>query len=402
MIKHCGVLFLCFWWGGWLSLSYSPFNPLVSPSFEVSLLYIISLFSVFCGYFFTFNIFKRKESFNDKSSFSLDKKYISNSLTRYSSFSLLLVLLALLYVGAFSSNFSEYFIRVRGADAEQLISGSGLIDYGLKAILYPITLGVLLISFSSPDSKSFRKLLFFSISFLLAFSYYFQVNYPIIFLFILIFYSQFNYSINSNVLSKFRFKSFVPLCVLTLLVFLAAFNRFGSSDLSGVVTHYLISYHTLGFALFDFYYNKPESLLHCHSFGLSLLASFEFIFSYFLNFIGVDGYVSTSVENVMHNSIPINLGTNGQIRYGNAFGTYLFSFYRDFNYIGVILYSFFYGTLLGILNLKAYKGDRFAFSLYLYFISMGTIAIYVSPLDYSYFWTIPIFMFFIKYKFRFR
>ncbi|QTE92137.1 O-antigen polymerase [Shewanella algae] len=401
MMKHFGIIFLCFWWLMWLSVSYSPVNPMKAPSIEVGLLYIISLLFVVLGYFIFTNFIAVHRLTTAGRTPIQSKKHVYYSLLRYSYVSLGVVLISLYYADAFNTSFSDYFIKVRGADAEVLVSGTGLIDYGLKIIFYPIVLSVTLILFSSPDGKKFGYLLTLSFVFFLLFSYFFQVNYPMILLFIIILYSQFNPCISSAALREFRIKSSIPLLVLALLVVAAAFNRFGSNDLGGVFSHYFVSYHTIGFALFDFYYQKTESLLHEHSFGLSLLGSFDFIFSYIVNFFG-DEYVASSTQNVINNSVPVNLGKQGSVNYGNAFGTYLFTFYRDFNFVGVVLYSFLYGSALGVTNKKAGKGDRFSYSLFLYFISMGTIGIYVSPLDYAYFWLVPIIILFIKYKIIFK
>ncbi|RCU43295.1 oligosaccharide repeat unit polymerase [Corallincola holothuriorum] len=400
MMRHFGLFFLCFWWVLWLTLSYSSINPIKSPSTEVTILYLISFFSIVLGYFFVIKFIgvRRKVEIGLQS--VINNKHINNSLFRYSYISLGAIISSLYYVGAFSTSFSDYFFKVRGGSAEALVSGSGLIDYGLKVVIYPIMLAVTLLIFSSPDGKKFKLLLVLNILFFLLFSYFFQVNYPMILLFVIIFHSQFNPCVFTSILRDFRKRSLIPLVLLCLLVVAAAFNRFGSHDIGGMLSHYLVSYHTLGFAFFDFYYQEDGSLLHEHSFGLSMLASFDFIFSYFVNFFGVE-YIASSTQNVMNNSIPINLGRQGSVNYGNAFGTYLFTFYRDFNFVGVFLYSVLYGAILGVTNKKSMRGDRFSYSLYLYFISMGTIGMYVSPLDYSYFWIVPIIIFCIKHKFSF-
>jgi oligosaccharide repeat unit polymerase len=399
-MKNFGIFFLCFWWMMWLGISYSSLNPMKAPSIEVGLLYVISLLFVVLGYFLFIKFIAIHREERTTIQPILSQKHVYSSLLSYSYISVLVVLCSLYYVDAFNTSFSDYFLKIRGTGAEALVSGTGLIDYGLKVIFFPIMLSVILILFSSPDEEKFGYLLILAFVFFLLFSYFFQVNYPMILLFVIIFYSQFNPCISSTALRGFRKKSFIPLLVLTLLVVAAAFNRFGSIDIGGMLSHYLISYHTIGFALFDFYYQKTGSLLHEHSFGLSLLGSFDFIFSYVVNFFGGE-YVASTVQNVMHNSIPVNLGKQGTINYGNAFGTYLFTFYRDLNIVGVFLYSFLYGAILGITNKKAINGDRFGYSLFLYFISMGTIGMYVSPLDYVYFWIVPIIMLFIKYKFKF-
>lgn len=398
MMKHFGLFFLCFWWLMWLSVSYSPLNPIKAPSLEVGFLYVSSLLFVVLGYFIFIRFIALHRVDETGIQPLLSKKHVYYSLLRYSCISVGVISFCLYYVGAFNTSFGDYFVKIRGANAEALVSGAGLIDYGLKLIFYPMMLSVALILIGSPEKK-FSYLMILVLIFFLSFSYYFQVNYPMILLSVIIFYSQFNPCISSSELQRYRKRCFVPLAVLTILVVAAAFNRFGSNDVGGMLSHYLVSYHTIGFALFDFYYQNETSLLHEHSFGLSSIGTFDFIFSYVVNFFGVE-YTAAFSENVINNSFPVDLGKGSNISYGNAFGTYLFTFYRDFNFVGMVLYSFLYGILLGVTNKKAINGDRFSYSIFLYFIGMGTIGMYVSPLDYVYFWIVPIIMFLIRYKFK--
>lgn len=395
-MKHFPMLLLSFWWGSWLLISYTPLNSFKKPSVEVSILYMTSFLFVSFGYYFFMSHLAVERRTVEKS--LLNKPYIRKSLFKYSYISLIFVISILYYVGAFTTSFSDYFIKVRGLDALLLVSGSGLIDYGLKIIVYPMMLSVLLIVVSNPDGKRFGLLLLLSFIFFCCFSYFFQVNYPMILLVIIVFISLFNPCISSSVLNGFRKKSLLPLFMLITLIIIAAFNRFGSNDVAGVLSHYLISYHTLGFSFFDNYYQLQGSLLHEHSFGLSLFGTFDFIFSYFYNLCGGE-YIAATTQNVIHNSQPVELGKFGG-HYSNAFGTYLFSFYRDFNFVGVLLYSFIYGAILASTYKKSVKGDRISYSLFLYFISMGIIAIYVSPLDYSYFWIVPCIVLFVRYQFK--
>jgi oligosaccharide repeat unit polymerase len=403
MMKHFGLFFLCFWWLSWLLLSLSSVGPMRSPSLEVAMLYIGSFMFIILGYIFITKLGYKK--YTNKVIFqpSIDIKHIKHNLTFITFFSLFCVLLALKFVGAFDSSFREYFIQIRGSgrEAGSLVSGIGLIDYGLATILYPFAITVNLIIFSNPDGIIFKRLFFINFLFILCYAYFFQVNYPLLFLFIIVFYSQFNPYLSKSNLKSFRKKSIYPMFLLCVLVIAAAFNRFGSVDLEGVFIHYFVSYHTIGFAFFDYYYYQSDSLLQNHSFGLSFLGTFDFTVAYFLNFLGID-YSSALTQNVIHNSNTINLGNSGALKLTNAFGTYMFTFYRDFSYVGIVAYSFIYGASLAITNKKAHRGDRFSYALYLYLISMGTIAIYVSPLDFAYFWVVPLFLVFTKYKFKFK
>jgi len=398
MKKHLLFILLIFWWFSWLLISNTRLNPIVPPSLEVQLIYYFSLTLVICSYVF-YNYFIMRSELNTKVFIYLENKYIIRRIYLLLLLSILFVLFAMYISDAFSTSFKDYFLRVRGAEAESLVSGSSLIDYGLKIVFYPIVLSIILIVLPSPDNQRFSLIIFSCFIFILLFCYFFQVNYPMIFIFLALAISMFNPVIDRITLRKYRVKTIVILLFFGSIIMAAGFNRFGAVDLTGMLSHYIISYHTLGFSLFDYYYHKPDSLLHDHTFGLSILSTFDFVAAYFLKILGCNEcYMDALSQNVYANSVNVNLGANGSVRYVNAFGTYLYTFYRDFNFVGIILYSVLYGITLAHLNAKSLTGNRYYFSLYIYAIVMGMIAMGVSPFDFKHFWFVILFIFLLKFK----
>ena len=93
-------------------------------------------------------------------------------------------------------------------------------------------------------------------------------------------------------------------------------------------------------------------------------------------------YTAASFENRDQNMVPVSIGNNFE---GNAFGTILFSFYRDFSFVGILLGSVLYGATLAASFFKSKNNTR-ARAIFIMLSYGWFTGMMVSPLEQGYFW----------------
>jgi hypothetical protein len=128
------------------------------------------------------------------------------------------------------------------------------------------------------------------------------------------------------------------------------------------------------------------------------LGFFDQFFDLFLRSFGFD-LQAASFKNGNENMRPVNIGKDDKF-YSNAFGTIIFSFYRDFNILGIALGGFFYAFFL----VKYYLISAFSWrarSVYLILATAWVTGMMVSPVEQPYFWfSIFVVMFLTRIKVR--
>ena len=99
--------------------------------------------------------------------------------------------------------------------------------------------------------------------------------------------------------------------------------------------------------------------------------------------VGVS-YDAASSANSTYNNEPVDVGRSdtGKI---NAFGTILFSLYRDFDLVGIWLGGFIYGAAV-TQSLYRSTANWIAGALFLCLASSWMMGMMVSPLEQAYFW----------------
>lgn len=217
----------------------------------------------------------------------------------------------------------------------------------------------------------------------LAFSYLWQVNYPLIHLFwILTFYSLIEWQRRGSFDTR---TALVLLAILSILLASAA-NRFGG-EILGAVQHYIVNYHLVGFSFYDYQYQDPRSILHVHSFGRSALGFLDQALEQVSKMVG-GSYTAASSENSTFNNEAVDIGLH-ETRETNAFGTLLFTFYRDFHLFGVLVGGFGYGAATTYALYRS-ASNWPGFALFILFASSWMIGMMVSPLEQSYFWFVAV------------
>lgn len=384
------VIFNC-WWLGWLALSNTNLNPLLSASFFTQLVFILWVVAFNLGAMLLY--LSKGNSVPETSFGTFTNARLNKRFNILLSFILISVTCLLYKSGALTSSYYEYFIKLRGEGSLGNSIASGFWAYYLKFICYSISLALLSILFSNTDYEKIYVRFIFVLLFFLGFSYYFQVNYPVMTLAYIIMISVIDPPVKSSLVRKRRKLFFSAIFLLAIILIFSAFGRYGSSNFLAVMNHYLISYNTLGFVFFDEKINDVNSVLHSHTFGMSFLGSLEYVFVYLLNMLG-DNFssLSTIQENVHENMVPLYLSKDPS-RGLNAFGTILFTFYRDFGLFGVA----FLGVVSGFFTFKfRYLGkvkSRVYYACYIFLLQSMIAGIGVSPFDFPYFWSTVIFIF---------
>ena len=376
---------LLYWWILWLVLAYTDLNEFIPPSWQTLAQYAMLLISFLIGHWL---VRYRKElrlgaARRVTMASAADSSRMRFALAGSALLCAAMLLLSLWLSGALTENFLAYFAKLRTGEDEIDLTGSHSLDILTRVFDFPLAYTVILVVLAS-DARRYKGTLLLCIGSLLAFSYLWQVNYPLIHLFwLLVFY----WLIQARLRGAFDSKVAVTMLVLFVALLASAANRFGgdsfASDVASVVERYFVGYHLIGFSFYDHQYLDPNSILHAHTFGRSSLGFVDRVLQAFSNMVGGD-YQAASLQNTDYNSEAVDIGL-GEIRQFNAFGTLLFGLYRDFHLFGIALGGFVYGAFT-TLALHRSKHHWFYGALFLLLASSWMMGMMVNPIEQPYFW----------------
>jgi len=388
-VKYLPLTVFVSWWFFWLIIHNTPLSPINTASIFTQVCFIFMILTVTVSYVFAFLCTKPSVITSN----SLNYKYIISAPGKF--FYVLLVifiLLLLIYIGKQTSAFIlgplDYFFHIRGKNGlGSHLTNNKYLDIIIGITVYPLIFSLWLLCLIL-DEKKFKKNMLIILGVVnLLFSYIYQVNYPIILMFLstLIYILFFKRDYNGKLSKKIKKRAIVYLTVIGAILLIAASLRFGKFHFWGIAQKYLISYHTLGFYFLDYKLNDPNSILHSLSFGRSLLGWFDSTFDLFIRLFDKDAYIAANLENLNDNMKPILAGYYlGDPIYVNAFGTVLFTMYRDFNIVGIFLYSFLYGIILAY---SFSRSQRFVWkSVFSILMIAGITSIYQSAVEKPFFW----------------
>ena len=372
---------LAVWWVFWLAASYTDLNEFIPPSGETVAQYAAFILSFLLGHW----LVKQANWFGLGTLSKRIRPFKSSSMrVRFALVGAALLcsamLLASLWLaGALSSDFIEYFAKRRMDEGGlEGITGIRTLDVLTKILAFPLSYTVILIVLAS-GIRRFRLTLTICIINLLAFAYLWQVNYPLIHLFWFLVFHWLLLARRTGVLQR---RPVIILLVLFLTLLASAANRFGG-DVIGGLQRYIVGYHLVGFSYYDHQYLNPNSILHAHSLGRSSLGFLDQMLEAVLKILGV-GYRAASFQNAEYNELPIDIGLN-EIREFNAFGTFLFSLYRDFHVLGIVGGGFVYGALATHALYRS-KYSWLSGALFLLLAASWMMGMMVNPLEEAYFW----------------
>lgn len=291
-----------------------------------------------------------------------------------------MMLLSLKMAGALDLGFIEYYtkLRISGGLDEGNATGIKVLDVLTKILAFPLAYTVL-VTVLAVDVNGLRKILFACIASFVCFSYLWQVNYPLIHLFwIMMFYTL----VTAQREGRFNRRFIATGAIICALLLASSANRFGGEILGGI-KHYVIDYHLIGFSFYDHQYQDSASILHSHSFGRSSLGFLEQVLENLLKPFSI-GFQAASSENAQYLDTAIDIGCKETLA-RNAFGTIVFTFYRDFNLIGILLGGFLYGAVVTYARYRSSMSWKHG-ALFLMLASAWMMGMMVSPLEAVYFW----------------
>jgi oligosaccharide repeat unit polymerase len=372
---------LAAWWIFWLVASYTDLNEFIPPSGETVTQYAVFILSFLFGHwlvkqanwFGLGTLSKRIRPFRSSS------RRVRFALVGAALLCSAMLLASLWLAGALSSDFIEYFAKRRMDEGGlEGLTGIRTLDVLTKILAFPLSYTIVLIVLGS-DIRGFRLTLAICIINLLAFAYLWQVNYPLIHLF---WFLVFHWLLQARRTGVLQRRPVIILGVLFLTLLASAANRFGG-DVIGGLQRYIVGYHLVGFSYYDHQYLNPNSILHTHSLGRSSLGFLDQMLEAVLKMLGV-GYRAASFQNAEFNELPIDIGLD-QVREFNAFGTFLFSLYRDFNVLGIVGGGFLYGALATHALYRS-KYSWLSGAFFLLLAASWMMGMMVNPLEEAYFW----------------
>ena len=372
---------MCYWWIFWLFLSQTSLNVFQPPSLPTMLQFAFLVTSFLAGYLAIKHVAKvvPMRCVQEPRMLRAGTPRVKLLLTVSAVGSGLMLLVSLKLAGAYSTNFVDYFLRLRvqSATVEDL-TGNHYLDVLTKAVAFPLSYTIILIILAN-EARSLRAILILCICNLLAYCYLWQVNYPLIHLFwVLAFYLL----LMNRRRSYFNVKTLLVVSTLFATLLISAANRFGG-DVLGGFQRYIVGYHLLGFSFYDYQYNDPHSILHSYSYGRSSLGFLDQIVQVASKAAG-GSYNAASSDNSTYNDEAVDVGRSDILNF-NAFGTILFSLYRDFDLVGILLGGFVYGAAV-TQSLYRSTTSWIAGALFLCLASSWMQGMMVSPLEQMYFW----------------
>lgn len=370
------------WWVFWLVASYTELNEFIPPSGQTLAQYALLVVSFLAGHHTIKHL--RVRGFRPRASHARGVGAGSSTRMRVTLWAAALTCAAMLLIslqlsGAFSSDFIEYFAKLRMDEGGlESLTGIRALDVLTKILAFPLSYTVILVVLAN-GVRRVRLTLLLCIFNLLAFSYLWQVNYPLIHLFwFLVLHSL----VQARRRGSFDKRTMVIVLVVFSTLLASATNRFGG-DVLGGLQRYIVGYHLIGFSFYDHQYLDPNSILHTHSFGRSSLGFLDQMLEAVSKMVGA-AYKAASSENATYNNDAVDIGV-GEVKEFNAFGTLLFGLYRDFHLVGISVGGFAYGALTTHALYRSVN-SWVCGALFMILASSWMVGMMVNPIEQAYFW----------------
>ena len=379
--RNFPIHLLAFWWMLWLVVSNSDISEFTPPSWETLAQYGLFVLFFVAGH----AAVKHRHALgfagaNRKARpFRADSNRMKWALRGSALVCAAMLLYSLSLSGALSSDFVEYFAKLRlEEDSMDSLTGIRALDVLTKILAFPLSYTIVLIVLAD-HVRHFRWTLALCVFNLVAYSYLWQVNYPLIHL---TWFLVFHLLMQAHRRGEFEKRTITVVLILFSTLLASAANRFGG-DVLGGLQRYVVGYHLVGFSFYDYQYHDPNSILHIYSYGRSSLGFLDQMLEAVSKMAGAD-YKAASFENSTYNNEAVDIGRS-EFRAFNAFGTLLFSLYRDFHMVGILVGGFAYGALT---THALYQSARnwVCGAFFIMLASSWMMGMMVNPLEQAYFW----------------
>jgi hypothetical protein len=372
-----------YWWLAWLGLSLSPLNEFVAPTWPTVAQFLLLIVSFFAGHAVMkgFRPFDPTPSPSPTRGLRLESRRLRWTLGLATAGCFVMLVASLILAEAFDTNFVEYFVKLRIADdrtEQAMATGIRSLDALTKILAFPLSYTVLITTLGA-GLAGFRKIFIACLVNIICFAYLWQINYPLMHLFwLMVFYVL----VTAQQRGQFSKRSLGFATIVCAVLIASAVYRFGG-DILGGLQRYAVGYHLIGFSLYDQHYLDPNSILHERTFGRSALGFLDQVLELSLRPFSL-GYRAASSENAEFTDIEVDIGTL-EFQNVNAFGTIVFTLYRDFHLIGIVLGGFAYGVAATFTRYRSHRSWRSG-ALFLMLASAWMMGMMVSPLEAAYFW----------------
>ncbi|EMN89603.1 O-antigen polymerase [Leptospira weilii] len=177
-----------------------------------------------------------------------------------------------------------------------------------------------------------------------------------------------------NVFKLFNRKYiFAVIGIFILIFFISTLRNPGKkTSFKEIINYYLIDYHTESFVLFDTELKNEKSFLYEKTYGRASLGGLERSFSFILGLFKIPLQVQgDSIGSYLHENRLLGYASDGTGKFYNAFGSVLFSIYKD----GGIPFTIIMGILFGFLIAKF---SHSFISLNPYYLSLLASLLYIG------------------------
>lgn len=377
---------MTYWWLLWIVIAYTPINEFLTPSLASLGQFLILIASFVFGHL----AIKRSQwHVVEASNVGVRGLRIGTIRVRWTLMftgvtCLLMLLVSLKLAGAFDTAFLEYYARMRGGSDAPQATGIHALDVLTKILAFPLAYTILVIAMAV-DLTDLRKAFFISTVSFACFCYLWQVNYPLIHLF---WFLVFHVLVTAQRRGRFNRTILGVAAIVVISLLASATNRYGDNDdVFGAIRRYFIGYHLIGFSFYDHHFMDANSILHVPSFGRSSLGFFEHVMQQLLEPFST-GFRAASSANAEFNDVRIDIGASDPKAF-NAFGTIVFTLYRDFNLVGIALGGFLYGAAATYTRYRGSTSWRHGAIFYL-LASAWMMGMFVSPVEAAYFWFVVV------------
>jgi oligosaccharide repeat unit polymerase len=307
----------------------------------------------------------------------------------------------------FSSGYLKYVLMTRGSEdgGSSLLFGSGFLLGYMNNIAVPFLYGTLFIGAGIYFQTKSKKLLKASILLIILYSFILSAREGILIVFIVIAVGLLCFKVPdiSRKKQNLILLSFVGL-MLSFIVYISL-SRNSGLDMLGIILHYFVTYHTVGFTLFDISLVNDNSYLNNHVFlGRATFGVVEQFTQLIIKPLDRDIFTALMTEIRNHIQEPIIVGYSELSSTGvytlNSYYTILYTLYLDFRLLGVTIIPCYYGYLMNKHFILARENNNaYSFSIVLVLFYLGYSSILMPIVIRPFFWPMII-LIFLFYKIK--